>query len=70
MNNRLPECSFYGCYEYICKEDEVIEQHMKFCQKHHDELESYVTAQPFSPAKIISFWIRANGGAKRMAEKF
>ena len=64
------KCSYFGCQDSICKDDENIEQGMKFCQDHHDELESYITAKPFNPAKVVSFWIKANGGAKRMAERF
>ncbi len=61
-------CDYFECKEEVCEDDKKIEQGMKFCQKHHDELESYFVAEPFNLAKVLGFWIKSHGGAKRMAE--
>ena len=62
-------CDYFLCEDEICEEDKKIEQGMKFCQKHHDELHSYLTAEPFNPAKVLGFWVKSNGGAKKLTKK-
>lgn len=66
MSNPYIKCSYFGCDEFVCKEDLNIQQGMKFCQSHHDQLEKIIEEE--NPKKIIGFWIKANGGAKRLAE--
>lgn len=61
-------CSFYGCNKDVCDADKELRQRMHFCQEHHDELAGYI--KDGNVKKIVGFWIKANGGAKRMAETF
>ena len=55
-----------------CNEDSVTEEKdrngriwAKLCQEHHDELDK--SLNEFNPKKILSCWVLASGGAKKMA---
>ena len=63
-----PVCSFFGCVDSICAADKESPDRMHFCQSHHDQLAQYVKDN--NVPKILGFWIKANGGAKRLAETF
>ena len=57
-------CDYEGCNEPVCAEDLQLQTGMQFCQKHSDELETFVTT---ADAKgILRFWIQSNGGAHNM----
>ncbi len=66
MNKQI--CSFYGCEKDVCEADKELEQRMHFCQEHHDQLAGYITNGDVK--KILGFWVKANGGAKKLAETF
>ena len=68
--NETPQacCSFFGCKELICEADKESPDRMHFCQKHHDQLAQYVKDNAIP--KIIGFWVKANGGAKKLASTF
>ena len=61
-------CSFFGCAELVCEADKESPDRMHFCQKHHDQLAQYVKDNAIP--KIIGFWVKANGGAKKLASTF
>ena len=61
-------CSFFGCAELVCEADKESPDRMHFCQKHHDQLAQYVKENAIP--KIIGFWVKANGGAKKLASTF
>lgn len=59
-------CSFYECEEVVCAEDIANPLgRMQFCKRHSDEARALKDAK-----QILSFWVRANGGAKRLASTF
>ena len=62
------KCSFDGCGELVCEADKESPDRMHFCQKHHDQLAQYVKDNAIP--KIIGFWVKANGGAKKLAKTF
>lgn len=65
MNN--PICSYFGCEEEVCEHDlNYPPPGMRFCQKHSEEINGFIERAEIP--RIIGFWIRANGGAKRLAE--
>lgn len=39
------------------------------CQEHHDEIESSISSKPFNPKRLLSVWIKAQGGAKAVSER-
>lgn len=61
-------CSFDGCDNNVCVADKNLKQRMHFCQVHHDQLAEYIKAG--NVKKILGFWVKANGGAKKLAESF
>lgn len=61
-------CSFDGCADEVCEADKKSPDRMHFCQKHHDQLAQYVKDNAIH--KILGFWVKANGGAKKLAETF
>lgn len=64
----IEKCSFDGCGELVCEADKESPDRMHFCQKHHDQLAQYVKDNAIP--KIIGFWVKANGGAKKLASTF
>lgn len=64
----VEKCSFDGCGELVCEADKESPDRMHFCQKHHDQLAQYVKENAIP--KIIGFWVKANGGAKKLASTF
>jgi len=63
------KCSYFGCEQDVCEHDiNYPPPSMRFCQKHSDEVNGYIKRHEIP--KILSFWVKANGGAKRMAETF
>lgn len=68
LENRVfkMKCSYYGCNQPQI-EDSTSDA-MKFCQKHKDEFDK--AADDGDVRKILSFWIKSNGGAKKLAENF
>ena len=62
------KCSFDSCEELVCEADKESPDRMHFCQKHHDQLAQYVKENAIP--KIIGFWVKANGGAKKLASTF
>lgn len=62
------KCSFDRCEKEVCDEDKDSPDRMKFCQEHHDELKKY--AIDGDAKAILGFWIKANGGAKKLAQTF
>ncbi|KKM82465.1 hypothetical protein LCGC14_1319240 [marine sediment metagenome] len=35
------------------------------CQAHAEEMDTLAAAEPFNPGKLVGFWVRAQGGAKK-----
>ena len=68
MNQEKQTCSFYECENEVCDADKDVVDRMKFCQQHYDEISGYIKDGRIP--KIVSFWIKANGGAKKLSEKF
>jgi hypothetical protein len=61
-------CSYDGCGKEVCEADKELKQRMHFCQSHHDELAKFI--EEGKVPQIVGFWIRANGGAKKLAATF
>ena len=61
-------CSFDGCADEVCEADKESPNRMHFCQTHHDQLAQYVKDN--AVPKILGFWVKANGGAKKLASTF
>jgi hypothetical protein len=59
-------CSYYGCERPVIPDCVGIEG-MKFCKAHDDEMLELI--HDGKPGPIMRFWVKANGGAKLMAEK-
>ena len=69
LSMKHPPCSYFGCEEKVCEHDvDYPPPSMRFCQKHSEELGAYI--QNHNIPKILGFWVKANGGAKRLAETF
>lgn len=66
-NSKKQTCSFEGCEDEVCEADKKSPYRMHFCQKHYDQLTPYVEENNIP--KILDFWIKANGGAKKLAKK-
>lgn len=67
MNNT--KCSYFGCTKNISNTETNIKDGMKFCEDHLKECSDLIKEENFDPKKLISFWIKAQGGAKRAAER-
>jgi len=67
-NIEIQICSFDGCEDEVCEADKESPDRMHFCQNHHDQLAQYVKDNAIP--KIIGFWVKANGGAKKLARTF
>lgn len=62
-------CSYYGCDKPILESEAIHDGHsMNFCAEHDAEFTKIAQADPFDPAALIRFWVKANGGAQRMAD--
>ncbi len=57
------KCDFYGCNSPQSEEPQ--NGRMKFCEAHLAELNAHSSVDF---RKVIAWWIKANGGAKRLAE--
>ena len=62
-------CDFFGCYEPVCEADKELKRptSLRFCQKHSDEINAYFKSHDIR--NIMKFWVRSQGGAKRMARR-
>lgn len=61
-------CSFYECKNEVCEAGKNTTDRMRFCQQHYDEISGYIRDSRIP--KIVGFWIKANGGAKKLSETF
>lgn len=61
-------CSFDGCKDEVCEADKESPDRMRFCQNHYNQLAQYVKDNAIP--EILSFWIKANGGVKKLASMF
>jgi hypothetical protein len=61
-------CSFDGCSKPICKEEVASQDHMLFCREHYDQLMGFINANEIK--KILGFWVKSNGGARKLARTF
>jgi len=62
------KCDFFGCENTICEEAKLLKPTSHhYCQEHHDQLNSLMEQN--NSRAILAFWVKANGGAKRNAEK-
>ncbi len=63
--DRLHICDYWGCTEVIEPNEANLKTGMRFCKKHQEEINSLVDAM--NVRGILSFWVTASGGAKKMA---
>ncbi len=62
------KCSYDGCEKEVCSESaEHTRDRMHFCQEHHDEITKLV--DEWVIPKVLGWWVKANGGAKKLAGK-
>jgi hypothetical protein len=62
----MNKCDYFGCDKPLAPDQ--AETGMKFCIEHDAEFSAIAMAEPFDPAALLRFWVRARGGAKRMAK--
>jgi len=62
---RLNICDYWGCREPIEPTENNIENGMRFCKKHQAEVNALVDTMDVRG--LLSFWVKAGGGAKKMA---
>jgi hypothetical protein len=59
-------CDYFGCDEPICDADkEYNPPSLMFCVNHSNEVDMYI--EDHNIPELLAFWVRAGGGAKRMA---
>lgn len=63
MTKRLPVCDYWGCGKPLPGVEET--DQMRFCDEHNREINSFVANGDVK--KILSFWVKARGGAERSA---
>lgn len=62
------KCDFAGCEKMICEEAKLLEPTSHhYCREHHDQLNRLI--EQHNSRAILAFWVKANGGAERLAEK-
>lgn len=62
------ECDFDACDQPVCDAEKGITgAGFRFCQEHRDEFRRYVIGGDVR--KMLGFWVRAEGGADRLAKK-
>ena len=61
-------CSFDGCNKEVCETDKQLKSGMRFCQEHSDQINKLIEENKIP--QLIGFWVKANGGAKKLAETF
>lgn len=60
------KCDYYGC-EDDAMADPDIKEGMQFCAEHDRQFTA--AARDENPMKILGFWVKAQGGAKRATER-
>ena len=60
-------CDYFECGKPICEDDkkDYKPPSLVFCEEHSREADNYIEAHDIPG--LLSFWVRAGGGAKRMA---
>jgi hypothetical protein len=67
MSDGKPKCSYFGCEFFIADSEINSKDAMKFCETHLEEVNKLMYC--LDPKKILAFWVRAQGGAKRAADR-
>lgn len=57
-------CENLGMHEEVDKDGKIW---ANLCQEHHQELEYAIDKDPFDIPLMLRCWVRAGGGAKKMA---
>lgn len=58
------KCSYSGCSKPVRSEDLDYTQAMKFCETHGSEID--VILENFDVKKLMGWYVKAKGGAKRL----
>ena len=60
-------CDYFGCYKPICEEDEEFTPPtLRFCTAHSEESQKLIQSEDIGG--LLQFWVKAGGGAERMAQ--
>jgi hypothetical protein len=62
--DRLNICDYWGCEETIEPDEANLKTGMRFCKKHQEEITHLINTG--NVRGILSFWVTASGGAKKM----
>ena len=60
-------CSYFGCTYPIAESEKETTKGMKFCEIHLAEIEKLLDS--FDARGVVSFWVKAQGGAKRATKR-
>jgi len=61
---RLNVCDYWGCDNPIAPNEKNIQTGMRFCESHQSEIEKLF--ETGNVMGVLSFWVKASGGAKKM----
>ncbi len=67
MTTTGPHCDFFGCDQPLAPDQP--KTGMKFCVEHDRQFEEIAKEEPFSPRRLLRFWIDAQGGTERAAHR-
>lgn len=62
-------CDYHGCGKPLAPDYADSTAGMKFCVDHDAELTAILTAEPFRPGPMMSWYVKAQGGAARAAKR-
>lgn len=63
----MKHCNYYGCDRPLAPDQP--KTGMKFCAEHDAQFAEIAKREPFDPAALLKFWINAQGGPKKAAER-
>ncbi len=62
-------CTYIDCVKIAIFFPEDKKSGFALCNNHQKELEKINTIQPFDVKKLLSFWVKAQGGAQKATER-
>ena len=62
-------CTYIDCVKIAVYFPKDGKPGFALCNNHKKELEEFNTIKPFDVKKLIGFWVKAQGGAQKAAER-
>lgn len=65
-------CDFYSCSKPVREKDLTLVEDLKFCEDHGSQIEEIISRledDDDAIKELLGFWVKAHGGAKRLANK-